>query len=353
MIFKNEVIDFENEPLFYGSGRNISRVDLPLEPFIAKMTKRHLSQIWFPHDIGLKQDAVDYVSMSDNRREFFLKNLKFQTLLDSAAGRGILETLLPVTTSPHLETWFTVHGMFENAIHSDSYAEIIKALGIDSSVVFDDIMVNDHILKRGEDIVSVFNNMHQVAAKWSKKPIVSDRKREVLVETLYMLNILENILFKTSFICSFAFAENGVMEGSAKILQLISQDEILHYGMTVYLLKRLAKDNDYVDIIASKREWAKTMYKRAYEADCEWISYLYETDPGLIGLSENILKTYSLYNIRDTMQKIGLEPIGVEVDNPVPWAKKYMYSGNVQTALNETDGVNYLFGVLDKNIEKW
>jgi len=105
MIFHKKPIDFTKEPLFFGSGRNISRVDLNNEPFIQKMTKRQWSQIWFAHDFSYVHDAKDYTNMSKDRRDFFLKNLKFQTLLDSNAGRGILETLLPVTTNPSLEAW--------------------------------------------------------------------------------------------------------------------------------------------------------------------------------------------------------------------------------------------------------
>jgi ribonucleotide reductase beta subunit family protein with ferritin-like domain len=94
---------------------------------------------------------------------------------------------------------------------------------------------------------------------------------------------------------------------------------------------------------------------KAYEADLKWIDYLYETDPELIGLTSNSLKQYSLYNIQDTMSKIGLDPIHSNnmIENPIPWIKKYMNTSNIQTALNETDGVNYLISILDRNIEKW
>jgi ribonucleoside-diphosphate reductase beta chain len=223
MIFCNTKRDFNKVDLFFDGCRNIARVDLSNENFIEKLTKRHKSQFWMPHDFSYVQDATDYKLMSNNKREFFLKNLKFQTLLDSAATRGVLETLLPVASHPLLESWLQTHGFFES-IHSESYAEIIKALGIDASDVFDDIMVNEHILNRGADIVEVFNEMHRNAAEWSIYPVVSDDKRIVLIKTLFMLNILENILFKTSFVCSFAFAENGIMEGSSKCIQLICRD---------------------------------------------------------------------------------------------------------------------------------
>jgi len=123
--------------------------------------------------------------------------------------------------------------------------------------------------------------------------------------------------------------------------------------MVIYLIKRLKNDDDYKDIFDKLKPWVTEMYERAYEADCKWIDYLYESDPALIGISIDILKQYSLYNISSTMSRIGLEPINENIKNPVEWSTKYFSTSNIQTALNETDGINYLFGIIDKDIEEW
>jgi len=300
------------------------------------------------------QDAKDYASMSNNRREFFLKNIKFQTVLDSNASRGVLETLMPVTTSPALEFWWTTHGFFEGAIHSPSYSEIIKAIGIDASEVFDDIMDNEHILSRGEEISLCFNEMHGIAGSYMQQENTepSDYQKEALVRTLFALNILENIMFKTSFMCSFAFAENNMMEGSSKIISLIAADELLHNTMVVYLIKRLRKDKNYSYVFDRIQDDIIGQYNRIYKEDLKWIDYLYETDPGLIGLSANSLKEYSLYNLEDTMTKVGLLS-GSDLNDPLPWSKKYLSRSGVQTAQMESDSISYLSGIIDKSNIKW
>jgi ribonucleoside-diphosphate reductase beta chain len=349
-IFKNAVIDFREEPLFFGEGRNIQRLDLGNEEYIEKMYRRHHSQIWFPHDVSLANDAKDYALMNKNQREFFLKNLKFQTLLDSLAGRGILETFIPVTTDPTLEVWWVVHGFFESTIHSPSYAEIIKALGIDATEVFDDIMVNDHILERGSFLIRAFDALHDVAKK-STREVGSQEDKQTLITALFALNILENIMFKTSFICSFAFAENKLMEGSSKIMSLISNDEILHYTMSVYLLNRLRTNPEYSEAFKAIESSIIDEYEAAYIADCKWVDYLYETDPSLIGISADVLKAYSRYNINKTLKSVGLLVGGSVGDNPCKWADKYMSRSGLQTALNETDGISYLFGIINKDMK--
>ena len=50
--------------------------------------------------------------------------------------RTVTEVFKPITTNPQLEAWWTNHG-YQESIHSDSYAELIKALPINSNKVFD------------------------------------------------------------------------------------------------------------------------------------------------------------------------------------------------------------------------
>jgi ribonucleoside-diphosphate reductase beta chain len=243
-----------------------------------------------------------------------------------------------------------VHGFFESTIHSPSYAEIIKALGIDATEVFDDIMVNNHILERGSFLIRAFDALHEVAKK-STKEVGSQEDKQALITALFALNILENIMFKTSFICSFAFAENKLMEGSSKIMSLISNDEILHYTMSVYLLNRLRANPKYSEAFKAVESSIISEYEAAYIADCKWVDYLYETAPSLNRISADVLKAYSRYNINKTLKSVDLLKAGSVGDNPCKWADKYMSRSGLQTALNETDGISYLFGIVNKDMK--
>ena len=152
-LFNTKNINFSNEPLFLGSGRNISRLDLNIEQHIQSQVDDALGLMWFATDFSYNEDAKDFALMDKKIQRLFLKNLKFQTLLDSVAGRSVLEVFLPVTTNPQLESWWTQHGFYETNIHSKTYAEIIKALPVNAKEIFDDIMINNNILDRAKDIM--------------------------------------------------------------------------------------------------------------------------------------------------------------------------------------------------------
>ncbi|MCU6295130.1 ribonucleotide-diphosphate reductase subunit beta, partial [Escherichia coli] len=60
---------------------------------------------------------------------------------------------------------------------------------------------------------------------------------------LNSINILEGVRFYASFACSWAFAENNLMEGNAKIIRLICRDENLHLAATQMILRLLKKED--------------------------------------------------------------------------------------------------------------
>ena len=294
-----------------------------------------------------------------------MKNLKFQTLLDSVAARSVLEVFLPITTSPQLEAWWIQHGFFECNIHSQSYADILKALPVDAKAIFDDIMINENIIKRADSIIEKFEHTVELnslkiakdAQSLSKdvRDLLNDKydveeHKVSMILSLFALNILEAVLFKSSFLTSFAFKENGLYSVTADIISKIAQDESGHYAMTINLINRYRKDPDYAHIFHEYSDTIDSMYRTAIEADYEWIEHLFEEDARLLGINEKIMKQYVTSNIHSVMTSVGQPPIVEKLPNPCVWANKYSRPSNVQTAQKEKTSGNYLLGVVDTNI---
>jgi len=351
--FKN--IDFTSEPLFLGSGRNIARNDLNIQQGIQKITDDAMGKMWFKGDFPYSKDRKDYISFSPELRLLFLTNLKFQTTADSIAGRVVAEALAPITTNPQLETYWAIHQFFETAIHSPTYAEIIKAMPDDAKEIFDGIILDENIVGRFKDILVEFedtverNAIRMLVAKGvlDKSMYDEDAHKKSLVRSLYALNILESIKFKSSFITSFAFKENGLMSNSVDGIQKIQIDEIGHYGMTVNLINTMKKDPRYQFAFAEQEEYIVGMYKTALQVDKEYIKHLFASGAKLMGLNEQILTQYAEYNIHGVMRSIGLPHIVEKTFNPCIWANSYAKTGAVQSAQKEKVSGNYLLGITD------
>lgn len=356
-LFNTNPIDFASQPFFLGEGRNIARLDLSIEPHISKSTADALGKLWFSGDFSPSKDAKSYIECSDELNTLFMKNLKFQTLLDSLAARSVSEVFIPITTNPQLASWWFQHAFFEENIHSQSYADILKGLPVNATAIFDDIMVNPNILKRAKSIVACFND----TVDWNCKMIlktpdydIESHKRSIVI-SLFALNILEAVLFKSSFLTSFAFKENGLYSITADIISKIAIDEAGHYAMTINILNRLRSDPAWAYIFNENERIIDNLYNTALEADYDWIDYCYDDNTRLLGVNNTILKQYVKHNLYAVMTSVGQKPIVEKVNNPCIWANKYTRPSNIQTAQKEKTTGNYLLGIvnLDTTIEFW
>lgn len=353
-IFNYDNVDFTKEPLFFGSDKNVARLDLAIEQEIQKKIDKAQGLMWFKNDFSYKKDGEDYARMESPLQKLFLKNLKFQTMADSVAARSVSEVFGPVTTNPQLEVWWFSHAFYEGVVHSPTYAEIIKALPVDAKTEFDDIIQNDYITSRFKDIVECFEDTVKFNAQRALKVPEYDEyaHKRSLVLSLYALNILEAVIFKSSFITTFAFSENSMMESSAKAVKKINLDEITHYQMSNYLIKRHKDLPEWAPIFAEVEERVIQMYKNARDADYRWIKYLFP--PGepinLLGLSEEALYQFVDHNMGTVLRLVGLPSFVKRVPNPCVWADKYSKLSATQVAMKETDSANYLLGKLDTSV---
>ena len=74
-LFNPNPINFQAEPLFLGTGRNITRLDLSIEPHISKMTESALGKLWFSGDFSVSKDGKDYINNEPKLNLLFMKNL--------------------------------------------------------------------------------------------------------------------------------------------------------------------------------------------------------------------------------------------------------------------------------------
>jgi ribonucleoside-diphosphate reductase beta chain len=222
------------EHMFFGQNVNVSRYDQQKYEIFEKLIEKQLSFFWRPEEVDVSKDRIDYQNLPDHEKHIFISNLKYQTLLDSVQGRGPNVCLLPIVSLPELETWIETWA-FSETIHSRSYTHIIRNIVNDPSIVFDDIVGNEHIVARAAEVSKYYDELINLVQLWQQfgegnhvfngekvRISLRDLKKKLYV-CLHSVNALEAIRFYVSFACSFAFAERSLMEGNAKIIKLIAR----------------------------------------------------------------------------------------------------------------------------------
>ena len=349
------------EPMFFGQPVNVARYDQQKYIAFENLIEKQISFFWRPEEVDLSRDRIDYANLPEHEKHIFISNLKYQTLLDSIQGRSPNVGFLPLVSIPELETWIETWAFFET-IHSRSYTHIIRNIVNDPSVVFDDIVQNEYILARAEDIACYYDDLieytqyfnllgegtHTVNGKTVEVSLHELKKKLYLC--LMCVNVLEAIRFYVSFACSFAFAERELMEGNAKIIKLIARDEALHLTSTQHMLNLMrggSEGAEWAQIAQDLQQECFDLFVKAAEQEKEWASYLFK-DGSMIGLNKDILCQYVEYITNHRMLAVGL-PVAFPkaTQNPIPWINAWLSSDNVQVAPQEVEISSYLIGQID------
>ncbi|CDG20518.1 Ribonucleoside-diphosphate reductase 1 subunit beta [Xenorhabdus poinarii G6] len=351
------------EPMFFGQSVNVARFDQQKYPIFEKLIEKQLSFFWRPEEVDVSRDRIDYNALPDHEKHIFISNLKYQTLLDSIQGRSPNVAFLPLISIPELETWVETWS-FSETIHSRSYTHIIRNIVNDPAIVFDDIVENEQILKRAQDISAYYDDLIKMTNYYhmlgegtyhvaDETITISLRElKKQLYLCLMSVNALEAIRFYVSFACSFAFAERELMEGNAKIIKLIARDEALHLTGTQHMLNLLRSgqdDPEMADIAKECEQECYELFVQAAEQEKEWADYLFK-DGSMIGLNKDILCQYVEYITNIRMQAVGLKLPFEARSNPIPWINAWLVSDNVQVAPQEVEVSSYLVGQIDSEV---
>ena len=366
-VFNSEEVDTKKQPMFFGKPLGVQRYDSFKYPVFDRLTTQMLGYFWRPEEVSLQKDRADYQSLRPEQKHIFTSNLKYQILLDSVQGRGPGMAFAPYCALPELESAMNVW-QFMEMIHSKSYTYIIKNVYPDPSEVFDTILNDERILDRANSVTRAYDEFINEAHQWDQSNLWKDgwensqakdfalhELKRKLYRAVANVNILEGIRFYVSFACSFAFGELKLMEGSAKIISLISRDENQHLVLTQNIMKNWMNGDDpeMQEIAREERNNVIGMFKNAVEEEKEWAEYLF-SGGSMIGLNDKLLNQYVEWIANKRMKALGIDPIYDQPlrNNPLPWTQHWISSKGLQVAPQETEVESYVVGGIKQDMKK-
>lgn len=378
-VFNTNPVDVLNEPMFFGSGLGLARYDIQRHRVFEELIERQISFFWRPEEVNLMMDAAQFNKLPQYQQNIFTNNLKYQSLLDSIQGRAPSAVLMSLISDPSLDTWVATW-TFSETIHSRSYTHIMRNLYTDPSKVFDEIVLDEAIMKRAESIGRYYDDVLIKIREWENaKEFVELAKespdadfrlnraikqeaeaKRALMKSLYLclhvINALEAIRFYVSFACTFNFHKNmEIMEGNAKIMKFIARDEQLHLKGTQYIIRQLQSGTDgdeWVKIAKECEQEAVDIFMEVNRQEKDWAVHLFK-DGDVPGLNTNSMWSFIDYLTVSRMKQCGLPcPItDAPVKHPYPWIREYLNSDNVQSAPQEVELSSYLVAQIDNDVD--
>ncbi|YP_010844138.1 ribonucleotide reductase class Ia beta subunit [Salmonella phage KM16] len=366
-VFNTAPVDILSEPMFFGSGLGLARYDIQRHRTFEELIEKQLGFFWRPEEVNLMTDRAQYEKLPVHQQNIFINNLKYQSLLDSIQGRAPAAVLSALISDPSLDTWNQTW-TFSETIHSRSYTHIMRNLFNDPAKIFDEIVLDEAIMKRAESIGVYYDDVLKKTREYENAKErcfnpndyeIIDAKRD-LMKSLYLclhvINALEAIRFYVSFACTFNFHKNmEIMEGNAKIMKFIARDEQLHLKGTQYIIRQLQLGTDgeeWVEIAHECEQKAVDIFMEVNRQEKEWAVHLFK-DGGLPGLNVEILCNFIDYLTVSRMNSCGLPcPIkDAPTRHPIPWIREYLNSDAVQSAPQEVEISSYLVAQIDNDVD--
>lgn len=331
--------------MFLGPDLGLQRYDELKYPIFLDLWKKQRRYDWEPERIDLSKDRTDYQKLNPTQLSVFNKNIRFQTLTDSLLSRSILK-MREYVSNPELEICMTKWAEMET-VHSFSYTHIFKNVTSNATEFFDSIIEDVQIQKRLENIRNSYDKFFG-----ETKDI-----KQMIFDSVLNTQAIERITFYCSFICSFYFGSQGIMEGNTKIIGEIARDENLHQAITLNILKNWKENEEegFQKLVKENEDKIYEFYKLVVNNEKEWAEYLF-SDGVLMGLNPTVLGNYSEYIANHGLYSMGYKKIFNTKTNPVSgWSDRYFNSGAVQEAPQETEKESYLLDAVsnDTNQTNW
>jgi ribonucleoside-diphosphate reductase beta chain len=363
MLYNNYKIDFTQEPMFLGQGRNTQRFDVMKYEFFDERNGKMQGFDWAFDEAKLTQDYVDFNNAMHPHEKFATtRTLQRLIYFDSLQGRGILSTLGLICTIPELENAMLTWQYFEGAKHSKTYTENLKGMYVNPTEIFDEAWEIPEITKMAETIKEPYENCYNYVIEYEYRKIkgididkefLYDLKKSV-VRLIVAINILEGVRFYPGFSIIWALNKGqSYLEGTSKNLKFICRDENVHLSMTQKILQffKNKPDEGFVEVMKDLHDEIYEEYRKAYEQEAEWIDYLF-SQGSFLGLNAEISKEYLKYIINRRLKAIGYNVMFQNCSkNPIPWIEPYINMDKVEILPQEGEVTNYVSGGVDNSKE--
>ena len=295
---------------------NIRLSENPKYPVFKELYIKQKKAVWFPEELNIQQDILDYKSLSSTERELFESAVGYfassELLVQNVLGNGFF----PVLTDPYAKMSFSTQMFMEN-IHSDFFEIVLNSFEMNRKKIYN-ITLEDKLLKEKQEII--IRAVDRITYG-KADPDTPDGKKQILTAILLNNIIQEGMFFYSAFAHFFAMKDTGKMKNVVSGVELVLIDESLHLQNGIEAIITIAEENpEIVDDDKFIDNIAETIID-AVELE---LNYLKSKFGGttIFGVSYKELELYMKYIADRRLEELGLEPQFNISENPLKFLQK-------------------------------
>ncbi len=274
--------------------------------FAFRLYQQGCSNSWFPKEIPLAQDKLEYdTKISEMEKHYIKYMLGFFCTAESLVANNIAYALYKHVDDAEYKLYL-LRQAYEEANHTVTFLYILESLGLNREEIFDMYKTVPAIGAK-KDFEEKFTSDLADESEISKKD---------LFRNLFgFYAIMEGLYFFSGFLIGLSFGRRQLLKGVASLFQYILRDETVHLGFGMQAMRQIIKESPEIMTAEFQAELAELM-KEAVILESNYAEVA--MPEGILGLNKTYYLQYCQYIADRRMTALGMEPI-YRVANPAPW----------------------------------
>ncbi|MDQ3075892.1 MAG: ribonucleotide-diphosphate reductase subunit beta [bacterium] len=291
-----------------------SPTDMNLHPMKYKwaydLYNQAVRNSWFPHEIPLGEDLVDWKAMTEDERHAVEFLMSFFNPGELIVNRVLALGVYPYLKSPECHLYLAKQ-MFEEANHCVAFEYVLETFPFDRSKVY-----QTHLNLPSMQNKEAFINKYLTRMMDETLDIESTEGKKDFVRNLVATNIvMEGIWFYSGFMVALSFRQRNQLRNFGSMINWVIRDESLHLKFGIQLLHTILEENPEL----LTEEFADEIRQIVIEGVTLEANYNKDLFPnGILGLNADYVNQYVQYVADRRLEELGLAP-HFGVTNPAKW----------------------------------
>ena len=295
---------------------NIAISDNPTYPIFKDLYTKQKKAIWFPEELNIQQDVLDYKSLSPIEKKVFDISVGYFSSSELLVNNVLINGFFPYLIDPYAKMSFSTQIFMEN-IHSDFFDILMQSFDMDRETLYRITQDNAMLNEKQELVIRQVDKI----TYGKVDPYSLEGKKQILKCILLNNIVQEGIFFYSSFAHFFAMKDICKMKNVVSGVELVLIDESLHLqnGIEAILIMieetpEILWDEEFVNSIRQLiTDGAELEFKYIREQFGESTIY---------GLSYGELERYLKYITDRRLEELGFEPAFYVDENPLKFLQK-------------------------------
>jgi len=279
-------------------------------PWARELYNQAIVNTWYPHEISLKEDLEDWVSLTEDERYAVEFVMAFFNPAELIVNRVLALGVYPYLKSAECHLYLAKQ-MWEEANHCVGFEYVLETLPINRTKVYDRYIETASMCAK-EDFINKF--MTRMTEDTYDVTTIEGKKD--FIRNLVAYNIvMEGIWFYSGFMVMLSFRQRNKLRNFGSMVNWVLRDESLHLKFGIHLVLTLLEEN--ADLVS--KEFAEEIRGLILEGVNLETAYNKDLFPnGILGLNADYVNQYVQYVADRRLEELGLAP-HYRVTNPAKW----------------------------------